>query len=350
MPTNIRIKNKFIGEGYPTLIVAELSANHRHRFDLAVKTIKAMKEAGADAVKLQSYTPDTITLNCDNKYFRIKRRTIWDGSTLYSLYREAYTPWDWLPKLKKTAEDLGLICFSSPFDESAVDFLEQMKVPAYKIASFEITDIPLIEYVASKNKPIIISTGVATLNDIKQATSACRRKGNKQIILLKCTSAYPTPIEDFNLLTMPNMKKKFKTIVGLSDHSLNTVIPAAAVSLGAKVIEKHFILSRNIGGPDAPFSLEPHEFKEMVTAVRETEKALGKVTYRLTGKMKKAREFCPSLFAVKDINKEELFTKDNVRSIRPGHGLYPKYINKVLGRKAKKVITKGTPIRWNLID
>ncbi len=330
-------------------IIAELSANHNQNFDLAVKTIKAMKDAGADAVKLQTYTPDTITIDCDNKYFQIKDG-LWQGKTLYQLYQEAYTPWEWQPKLKEIAEDLGLICFSSVFDKTAVDFLEKMNVPAYKIASFEITDIPLIEYIASKGKPVIISTGIATLSDIEEAVNACKRMGNDQIALLKCTSAYPAPIEDANLLTIPNMKETFGTVVGLSDHTLGSSVAIASVALGAKLIEKHFILDRNLGGPDSAFSMEPEEFKQMVKSIREVEKALGKVTYDLTEKQKKSRDLSRSLFIVKDIKKGEVFTEDNVRSIRPGYGLESNYLKEVIGKRARRDLNKGTPVKMELVE
>ena len=337
--------NLNIGNNKPVFVIAELSCNHNQNFDIAVKTIRAMKESGADAVKLQTYTPDTITIDCDNEYFQIKQGTLWDGKTLYQLYKEAYTPWEWQPKLKKIADDLGLVCFSSAFDKTSVDFLEKMDVPAYKVASFEITDIPLIEYMASKSKPMLISTGIATLSDIEEAVNACKRMGNDKIILLKCTSAYPAPIEDANLLTIPNMKETFKTVVGLSDHTLGSSVAIASVALGAKIIEKHFILDRNLGGPDAAFSMEPAEFKQMVKSIREVEKSLGKVTYDLTEKQKKSRTFSRSLFVVKDIKKGEMFTEENVRSIRPGYGLHPKYLSDVLGKKANINLKKGTPIR-----
>ena len=345
----IKIGNKLIGNSKHTFIIAELSANHLHDFDLAVKTIKSIKEAGADAVKLQTYTADTITIDSENEYFRIRQGTLWDGRTLYKLYQEAYTPWEWQPELKKIAEDVGLLCFSSPFDKTAVDFLEKMNVPAYKVASFEITDIPLIEYIASKGKPVIISTGIATLADIEEAVNACKRMGNEKVALLKCTSAYPSPLEDVNLNTIPNLKDTFKTVVGLSDHTLGISVPIAAVALGAKIIEKHFILDRSLGGPDAAFSLEPQEFKAMVEAVREVEKALGEVSYELTDKMKKSREFSRSLFVVEDMEEGEVFSEKNIRSIRPGFGLHPKYLNDVLGKKAAKSVTKGTPLNWDLI-
>lgn len=343
------IRNKKIGEKFPIFIIAELSANHLQKFDNAVKLIKAAKEAGADAVKLQTYTPDTITIDCDNEYFQIKQGTLWDGQTLYELYKKAYTPWEWQPKLKKIAESEGLICFSSVFDKTAVDFLEEINVPAYKIASFEITDIPLIEYVASKEKPVIISTGIATLSDIEEAVNACKRMGNNQIALLKCTSAYPAPLEEINLNTIPNLADTFKTVVGLSDHTLGISVPIASVALGASIIEKHLTLDRSLGGPDAAFSLEPEEFKAMVKSVREVEKALGEVSYKLTEKMKKSRELTRSFFVVKDIKTGEVFTEENIRSIRPGYGLPPKYLKDILGKRATQDITKGTPLGWELI-
>ncbi|WP_342305960.1 pseudaminic acid synthase [Methanolobus sp. ZRKC5] len=346
----IRIGDRYIGEKHPVFIIAEISANHLQNFDLAVNTIIAIKESGADAVKLQTYTPDTITIDCDNKLFQIEHGTLWDGKTLYNLYKEAYTPWEWQPELKRIAEKLGLICFSSPFDTTAVDLLEEMEVPAYKIASFEITDIPLIEYVASKGKTVIISTGIATLSDIEEAITACKRMGNEQIALLKCTSAYPAPLEELNLNTIPNLKETFKTVVGLSDHTPGTTVPIAAVALGARIIEKHFILDRNMGGPDAAFSLESQEFKAMVESVRETEKALGEISYELTEKAKKSRDFSRSLFVVQDIKAGENFTKDNVRSIRPGFGLHTRYLNEVLCRKARNDLKKGTPLSWDIIQ
>ncbi|WP_456392067.1 pseudaminic acid synthase [Persephonella sp.] len=331
-------------------IVAELSANHKQDIELAKDTIHAMKEAGADAVKLQTYTPDTITINCDNEYFRIKQGTLWDGKTFYQLYQEAYTPWEWHYELKELAEKLGLIFFSTPFDKTAVDFLEELDVPAYKVASFEITDIPLIEYIASKGKPVIISTGIATLCDIQEAVDACLRQNNDQIVLLKCTSAYPAPLEEVNLNTIPNMKEIFGCYVGLSDHTTGIEVPVASVALGARVIEKHFILSKDVDSPDKEFSLTPEEFKQMVEAVRNVEKALGRVTYSLSEKIKKSRQFGRSLFVVRDIKAGEIFTEDNVRSIRPGFGLPPKYLPEILGRRARKDIKKGTPLDWNLIE
>lgn len=346
----LTIENRNIGENNAIFIIAELSANHNQDYDLAVKTIKEIKEAGADAVKLQTYTPDTITIDCDNDYFRINHGTLWDGKILYDLYKEAYTPWEWQPGLKKTAEELGLILFSSPFDKTAVDFLENMDVPAYKIASFEITDIPLIEYIASKGKPVIMSTGVATLTDINEAVGACRRMGNHEIALLKCTSAYPAPLEEMNLKTIPDMSAKFDAVIGLSDHTSGISVPVASIALGARIIEKHFILDRKIGGPDAAFSLEPDEFREMVKSIREVESALGDVNYELTEKAKKNRKFARSLFVIKDIKAGETFTEENTRSIRPGNGMEPKYLNLVLGKTAKEDIKGGRPLKRELVN
>jgi len=340
----IEIAGKIIDDNSSTFIIAELSANHNQDFDIAIKSIDAIKECGADAVKLQTYTADTITLDCDNDYFQIKQGTIWDGTTLYKLYKQAYTPWEWQPKLKQYAEKLGLICFSSPFDLTAVDFLEQMNVPAYKIASFEIVDLPLIEYVASKGKPIIISTGIATEEEISDAVEACKKVGNNQIALLKCTSEYPAPIEEANLLSIPYLADKYKVVAGLSDHTLGTTASITAVALGARIIEKHFILDRAIGGPDSSFSLEPKDFKQMVVAIRETEKSLGQVSFELTDKIKKSRHFSRSLFAVQDIKAGEVITAKNVRSIRPADGLPPKYLPKILGKKATVNIKRGNPI------
>jgi len=344
------IRNHRLGAGEPVFIVAELSGNHLQDFDLAMKTIEAMKAAGADAVKLQTYTADTLTIDEDNKYFRIEHDTPWDGKTLHKLYEEAYTPWDWQPRLKDYAEGFGLTCFSTPFDRTAVDFLEKMDVPAYKIASFEISEISLIEYAAAKGKPMILSTGIATFDDIREAVDACRRAGNDRIALLKCTSAYPAPLEEVNLRTLPDMAEKFGTVVGISDHTLGISVPIASVALGAKIIEKHFILDRKLGGPDAAFSLEPAEFAQMVRAVREVETALGTVTYELSEKVRQSRVFARSLFAVKDIRAGEPFTEENVRSIRPGYGLAPKHLSRVLGRKAKSDIKRGTPLNWDLVQ
>ena len=346
----IKIGSKEIGVGTPVFIVAELSANHNQSYELAVKTIKAMKKSGADAVKVQTYTANTLTIDSDQKYFKIKQGTAWDGKTLYELYSEAYTPWEWQGKLKKIAEDLGMIFFSSPFDKSAVDFFAKMNVPAYKIASFEITDHGLIEYAARKNKPVLISTGVAALTDIREAIKACRRAGNNKIALLKCASAYPAPFNEMNLKTIPDMAKRFKTVVGLSDHTLGKTAAIAAVALGAKIIEKHFILDRKMGGPDSKFSMEPDEFKAMVQEIRNAEKALGKATYKLSDRAKKSRELSRSLFVVADVRRGEILSEKNVRSIRPGFGLHPKFLSSVLGRRAGRDIEKGTPLKWSQVD
>jgi len=333
-----------------TFIIAELSANHNHDFNIAVKTIEQAAKAGADAIKTQTYTADTITIDCDNEYFQIKQGTIWDGKTLYQLYKEAYTPWEWQPKLKEIAEKLGLVFFSSPFDFTAVDFLEKMQVPAYKIASFEITDIPLIEYVAKKGKPVIISTGIATIEDIQLAIDTCLKVGNNQIALLKCTSSYPATIDEANLLTIPDLEKRFNITPGLSDHTLSNSVSIAAVALGARIIEKHIILDRCMGGPDASFSIEPNEFAEMVKNIREVEQAKGVVNYELNEKTRKSREFSRSLFTVQDIVAGEAITSENVHSIRPGYGLHPKYLPDVLGKTAKTNINKGTPLSWEVLN
>lgn len=345
-----KIGKKEIGQNHPTFIIAELSANHLNDYDIAVKTIEAIADSGADAVKFQTFTPDTITIDCDNDYFQIKQGTVWDGLVLHDLYEEAYMPWDWQPKLKKIAEDLGLIVFSSPFDKTSVDFLEDIDVPAYKIASFEITDIPLIEYVAKIGKPIIISTGIATIDDINLAIKTCLDEGNDKIALLKCTSSYPAPLEEINLNTISDMKNRFDVVVGLSDHTLGGDVSTAAVALGAKIIEKHFILDRNMGGPDSEFSMEPQEFKEMVNSIRNVEKALGKVDYNLSEKSRLNREFSRSLFLIKDIKKGELITESNVRSIRPGFGLHPKYLKEILGKTVNQDLKKGTPFELKFIN
>jgi pseudaminic acid synthase len=345
-----KIENRIVGGKSSVFIVAELSANHLQDFDVAVKTIRIAKKSGADAIKFQTYTPDTITIDVDDEHFRIRQGNLWEGKTLYQLYQEAYTPWEWQPKLKQIAEDLGLICFSTPFDKTAVDFLEELNVPAYKVASLEITDTPLIEYIASKGKPVMISTGIATLSDIEAAVNTCRKMGNNKIALLKCTSAYPAPLEDVNLRTIPNLADTFRTVVGFSDHTLGISAPIAAVALGAKIIEKHVILDRQLGGPDAAFSLEPDEFRSMVSAVREVEKALGDVEYELTEETRKSRKFSRSLFVVEDVKKGETYTEKNIRSIRPGYGLHPRHFREIIGKKARRDIGKGTPLVWDLVE
>jgi pseudaminic acid synthase len=331
-------------------IIAELSANHGGDVEIAKETIRAAKRAGADAIKLQTYTADTITLDVKSDDFRIKQGTHWDGQYLYDLYQDASLSWDWHKPLFETAKEEGLVCFSSPFDKTAVDFLETFNVPAYKIASFEITDIPLIEYVASKGKPVIISTGIAGIEDIELALETCRKAGNNDITLLQCTSAYPAAPEDANLLTIPDLKQRFKVNVGLSDHTLGIEGPVVAVALGAKVIEKHFILNRSIGGPDAHFSLDEQEFKQMVDAVRIAEKMLGKVDYELTDKKLKSREFSRSLYIAEDIKAGETLTEKNVRSVRPGFGMHTKHLKNILGKKVNTDLKKGTALQENVIE
>ncbi|MFZ6037400.1 MAG: pseudaminic acid synthase [Bacteroidota bacterium] len=340
--------NMFTDKINKVFIVAELSANHHGDKEIAIDSIRAAKKAGADAIKLQTYTPDTMTIDCKNEFFtKVLEGSIWQGRSLYNLYEEAYTPWEWHEELFRVAKEEGILCFSAPFDKTAVDFLEQFNPPAYKIASFEIIDIPLIEYVASKGRPMILSTGIANLEDIELAVQTCRNAGNNDIVLLKCTSSYPAPIEDANLAAIPDLKKRFGVEVGLSDHTLGIVAPIVSVTLGAKVIEKHFILDKSIGGPDASFSLDEKEFTEMVSAVRLAEKAIGQPTYETSEKSRESRKFARSLFVVKDMKAGELFTDENVRSIRPGYGLHPKYLKEILGKKAKTDIKRGTPLSWD---
>ncbi len=350
MRKEIQIGNHVIGGDAPTFIIAEMSANHLMDFDRAVAIIQAAKDAGADAIKIQTYTPDTITLDCDDPCFQITQGTIWDGTTLHKLYESAYTPWEWQPKLKKIAEDMGLVFFSSPFDLSSVDLLEEMGVPAYKVASFEINDIPFLKKIARIGKPIIISTGIAYMADIELALQTCREEGNEQVILLKCTSAYPAPYEDINLKTIPSMGEAFDCVVGLSDHTHGSAVAGAAVALGAKAIEKHLTLRRADGGADAAFSMEPEEFKEMVDNIRIIEKALGRVTYGLTEKQKKSREHSRSLFVAQDMKAGDIFTPENLRSVRPSCGLHTKYYEELLGRKIAKDAKLGTPMSWDLVD
>jgi len=339
----IQLDNFKIDKNSPVFIIAELSANHNGNLDTAIATIKAAKRAGADCIKLQTYTADTITIDSRNPDFLIKG-TIWEGRNLYDLYKEAYTPWEWHKTLFKAAKEEGLICFSSPFDKTSVDFLEGIGVPAYKIASFEITDIPLIEYVASKMKPVIISTGIAEEQDIELALDACRRMGNEDIALLKCTSSYPAPVEEANMIMVKDMAERYGVIAGLSDHTIGSTVPIVATCFGAKIIEKHFILDRAIGGPDASFSMNETEFTQMVLAVREAEKAIGKIDYSLTPKQAKGKDFSRSLYVVKDIRAGELITEENVRSIRPGFGMHPKYYNEIIGKHATIDLKRGFPL------
>lgn len=349
MDKRIRIGKRYVGEGEKTFVVAEVSANHLQDYGRAEAIIKVAAQAGADAVKLQTYTPDTITLDCDNDYFQITQGTIWDGTTLHKLYEEAYTPWEWQPRLMEYANGLGLECFSSPFDATAVDFMKEMDMPAYKVASFEINDIPLIRKIAGLGKPVILATGIAYLEDMERALQVCKEEGNEQVVLLKCTSAYPSPYEEMNLKVIPNMAQVFDCITGLSDHSMGTAAAVASVALGAKMVEKHLTLSRADGGPDGAFSMEPDEFKKMVDEIRIVEKALGKVTYELSEKQKRSREDGRSLFVVKNMKEGEIFTEENVRSIRPAFGLHTMYLDEIMGKRARTDISKGTPLDWKLI-
>ncbi len=331
-------------------IIAEMSANHNGSLKNALDTIKAAKEAGANAIKLQTYTADTMTLQCNNDDFVIKGGTLWDGKSLYELYQEARAPWEWYEELFKFAREIGIDIFSTPFDKSAVDFLEQFDPSAYKIASFEITDYELIRYAASKGRPMIISTGIAAIEEIQDAVDICKSEGNDDIVLLKCTSAYPAPLEDANLRTIPNLAQTFGVISGFSDHTLGITAPVVAVALGAKVIEKHFILDRNIGGPDADFSLDKKEFAQMVRAVRDAEKLLGKVDYSMNEKKKRSRQFARSLYIAEDVKAGETVTEKNIRSVRPGYGLHPKHLPQVLGKKFRKDYEKGTRLAWECIE
>ncbi len=343
----IKLAGHNISDTDPVYIVAEMSANHLQDYNRAVEIINAAKEAGVDAIKLQTYTADTITIDSDKSYFQITGGTIWDGTTLHKLYEEAYTPWEWQPKLCEEAAKVGLDCFSSPFDSTAVDFMEQMNMPAYKIASYEITDIPLIRQCASKKKPIILATGVARESDIRLAIEACIDEGNRDIILLKCVSAYPTPYEDVNLNMIPTLSQEYGCIMGLSDHTMGSAVAVSAVALGVRMIEKHLTLKRSDGGPDGAFSMEPQEFAELVKNVRIVEKALGKREYALTPVQETEREGARSLFVVADVKKGEALTPDNIRSIRPGNGLPPVEYDKVIGKIATKDLYRGEPLRYD---
>jgi pseudaminic acid synthase len=345
----LEINGRRIGPGHPVYIVAEMSANHHQDFDLAVKIMEAAREAGADAVKLQTYTADTMTIAADNEYFRIRGGTLWDGYTLHELYRQAETPWEWYPRLKAVGEQLGLEVFSTAFDATAVDFLEGQGVAVHKIASFELVDLPLIAKMAATGKPLILSTGMATLGEIEEAVLTARRAGAAELMLLKCTSAYPAPPAEMHLKTIPHLAAAFQTPVGLSDHTLDIAVPVAAVALGACMVEKHFTLSRDLPGPDTAFSLEPRELQAMVQAIRTAEQALGRVHYGVNEREAASRAFRRSLFVVQDMQAGEIFREGNVRSIRPGQGLAPRYLGAVLGRRAARDIARGTPVSWELI-
>jgi N-acetylneuraminate synthase/pseudaminic acid synthase len=346
----ITIANRTISADTPAFIVAEISGNHNQDYNRAVEIIEAAAEAGADAVKLQTYTPDTITLDCDNDYFQLQRGTIWDGMTLHALYQTAYTPWEWQAGLHQEAKKRGLICFSTPFDFTAVDFLVELDMPAYKIASYEINDIPLIRKIAAKKKPLIIATGIAYPEDISLALQTCRDEGNEEVILLKCTSAYPTPYEDAHIKNIPTMAAEYDCLTGLSDHTLGSAVALGAVALGAVMVEKHLTIKRSDGGPDAAFSMEAQEFVALVKEIRQLEAALGRSEYTLTAKQEKEREGARSLFAVRDIAAGEAFTPENIRSIRPAAGLPPQYYDEVLGKTATRDVPYGTPLEWGMMN
>ena len=349
MTTTIKMAGRRVGQGHPTFIIAEMSANHGGKLEHAVRVIEAAKECGADAVKIQTYTPDTLTIPCSKPDFQIGKDSLWAGRTLYDLYAEAFTPWEWQPRLKEVADDLGIICFSTPFDPKAVDFLENLNMPAHKIASFELVDTPLVEYIARTGKPAIMSTGMASLEEIDIAVKAFFATGNRQLALLKCTSAYPAAPEEMNLCTIPHLAEAFGVPAGLSDHTMGTAVPVAAVALGACIVEKHFCLSRSEGGPDSAFSMEPDDLRQLVKDIRMAEAAVGKVCYAVTEKEEQNRIFRRSLYVVKDVRKGDVFTAENVRSIRPGFGMPPKYLHEVLGRKATEDIERGTPMNWGLV-
>jgi pseudaminic acid synthase len=350
MGKSIKIDNFIISEDGPVFIIAELSANHNGSLKTAIDSIRAVKRTGADAVKIQTYKADTITLDSKSDDFKVKQGTLWDGRFLYDLYQEAHTPWEWHEQIFHVAKEEGLVCFSSPFDPTAVNLLESLNTPAYKIASFEITDIPLIKLVASKGKPIIISTGIAEESDIRLAVETCRAVGNERIILLKCTSSYPAPIEEANMVMVKDLAQRFDVISGLSDHTMGSTVPIVATVFGAKVIEKHFIIDRSIGGPDAEFSMNEREFTEMVNSVRQAEKAIGQIDYSLTPKQKSGREFSRSLYVVKDLEFGDIVSEANVRSIRPGFGLHPKHLDKILGKKVNRNLERGTPFKMEFLD
>ena len=348
MPGVITINGRSIGDGYPSYIVAEMSANHNQDYEQAVQLLHAAKDSGADAVKLQTYTADTLTIDCDNKYFQI-HGTLWDGRNLHDLYGEAYTPWEWHPKLKEEADRLGIDLFSSAFDTTAVTFLENMGVPAHKVASFEIVDLPLLRRIASTGKPIIMSTGMANMSEIYEAVQTIQDGGGEQLAILKCNSGYPAKPNEMNIRTIPHLAEAFAVPVGLSDHTLGIETAVAAVALGACIIEKHFTLSRSVPGPDSAFSLEPNELKSMVDSIRTVEAALGKIHYGTSESETKSRGFRRSLFIVQDVKMGEVFTDSNVRSIRPGDGLHTRYLPEIIGRRAVRNITRGTPLSWDLI-
>ncbi|MBU4348444.1 pseudaminic acid synthase [Patescibacteria group bacterium] len=346
----LKIGNKYIGEDHPIFVIAEISGNHNQSFSKAKKIVEEACKAGVDAIKLQTYTADTLTIDCDNKWFQVGgTNKEWQGQTLYSLYKKAYTPWQWQPKLQKIAKKYGVILFSTPFDSSAVDFLEKMKVPAYKVASFEIGDLELLKKIGSTKKPVIISRGMANLEEIKLAVKTLKNAGASSVAVLHCVSSYPADPEEMNISTIPLLQKKLKTVIGISDHNLDSSVTIGAVALGAKIVEKHITLKRTDGGPDAVFSLEPKELKDLVKAIRIVEKSLGKPQL-ISGERESTNLiFRRSLFVIKDVKKGDKLSSINVRCIRPGYGMSPKFLNKVLGKKFKKDVKKGTPLSWNFI-
>ena len=348
--SEITINNRKIGNSRPTYIIAELSANHNQKYENAIKLIDAAHKAGADAIKLQTYTPDTITIDCDKEEFKIKGGTLWDGQTLYELYKKAYTPWEWTKSLKEHANKLGIDLFSSPFDTTAVDYLEKLNVPAYKIASCEITDHILIKKIAETGKPVIISSGNASVQDLQEAVDVLRQNGCTQISMLKCTAAYPAKKEDANLLTIKDMMEKFNVVGGLSDHTLGIEVPTISVAMGASVIEKHFTLSRDSGSPDDAFSLTPDEFKQMVESIRMTEKIMGKITYGGVKSEKNTKKYRRSLYIVKDMKKGDVFTEENLKSIRPGNGIHTKHYWNILGKKCNQDLEYGTAMKLEYIE
>lgn len=350
MDSTLQINGRAVGPGHPTYVIAELSANHGNSFELAADTVRAAHDVGADAIKVQTYTADTLTIDCANEWFTIKGGTLWDGRTLYDLYGEACMPWEWQPELQQLAGELGIDFFSTAYDLSSFEFLEQLSVPVHKVASFENVDIPLVEAMAASGKPMIVSTGMASLEEIEDVVGAVRSAGNEQLALLKCTSAYPAPVDSMNLRSIPDLRERFGTVVGLSDHTMGATVAVAAVSLGASIVEKHFTLSRDNPGPDSAFSMEPDEFRAMVEAIRTAEQALGSPTYGTNEREHSSRVFRRSLFVVADVARGEEFTADNVRSIRPGHGMAPKHYREVIGRRAARDVAAGTPLSWELVE
>lgn len=346
--STFQIKNRMIGDGHPAYIIAEMSANHSGSIERAKEIIREAKKCGADCVKIQTYTPDTLTIDCHNQYFHIDNGT-WEGENLYNLYGKAFTPWEWHKELKEEADRIGIDFFSTPFDNTSVDFLEELGVDFYKIASFEMVDLPLLRYIASKGKPIIMSTGMGSKEEIEEALEAIHEMGNEQVAILKCSSAYPAISDDMHLKTIVDMKQSFDIPVGLSDHSMGHLGAVTAVALGANIIEKHFCISRAIENPDSSFSMEPDEFTEMVEQIRQTEKAMGKVFYGVSKQESNSITFRRSIFVTKDLKKGDVLTNDNIRIIRPGYGEKPKYIDDILGMKVDRDVEYGSPFSFDML-